>query len=322
MSGPRRGIDRARLGGAGKVSVTGAELTLVTAGEAGKQERYRLEQAETTVGRAPDNMLVVRDPRVSRHHARILCKPDGYRVENLSRQNALLVNGEEVDQASLSHGDRIRMGGSTLRFLLGDETPADETLRPDCITIDARDHNLLLAGLDEHDLGDVRRAKSDLTSLYQAGQVLSASLSSSDLCDKTLELVTAHMGAVDCCSLHLLDPDSGELTCRASRFRSAEPEGIPHAFSRTILNQVLAEQKAVLSYDARGDDRFEDARSIASLSIRSAMCVPIQVHMRLTGVLQAHTLHPRHIFTVEDLKLLTAFGMMAGAAIEKLERST
>ncbi|MBD3237332.1 MAG: GAF domain-containing protein, partial [Candidatus Eisenbacteria bacterium] len=46
------------------------------------------------------------------------------------------------------------------------------------------------------------------------------------------------------------------------------------------------------------------------------MCVPIQVQGRLTGVLQAHTIQPQHTFTVDDLKLLTAFGMTAGVAIQ------
>lgn len=282
----------------------------------GLDQTFSLDGAVASVGRAPGNTIVVPDPRVSREHLCIIGGDDGFHFENVSRHNVVLLNGHEVSEGTVVAGDCLQFGDSQLTFSLPPGQRQSEPLRPDCITIDARDRRVLLAGLKEDDVPDLRRAKSDLLSLYEAGRVLNALLSSSDLCEKTLDLILAHVPAVDCCSLHLLQPDNGELECRASRFRSNRPEGIPHAFSRTMLNQVLAEKKSVLTFDALGDARFEAARSIASLSMRSAICVPIQVQTRFTGVLQAHTLRPGHIFKLEDLKLLTAFGMMVGTAIE------
>ncbi|MCP3981940.1 MAG: FHA domain-containing protein [bacterium] len=296
--------------------VAGVEITLVTAQDERTKRQYLLEEREITVGRGRENTITVCDARVSRQHLRITCLADAYTIENLSDRNPLLVNGEHVRGATLRDGDQIGIGDSSLFFRHAPAEKATEISQSTCITIDARDSDALLAGLDEEDVGDLQRAKADLTSLYRTGRELSVSLSSADLCSKTLESIVVHMDSVDCCSLHLLDAESGALECRAIRFRSGKPEGLPDAFSHTILNQVQAERKAVLSFDAQGDDRFVAAPSVASLSIRSAMCVPIQVQTRLTGVLQAHTQRTNRRSTVNDLKLLTAFGMMAGPAIE------
>lgn len=296
--------------------MTVAQITLTTPSDPTTLTHYTLDSDVTTVGRATTNMIVVRDHQVSRQQARIVRGDAGYRVENMSDHCALFVNDRPVDQSRLSDGDRLGIGASTLTFELADEPLVKDALQPDCITIDARDRNVVLSGVSDDDLASLKKARTRLASLYEAGQALSSSLSSEALYRKALGLVVAHMPTVDCCSLHMLDRDSQELVCRAARFRSPEPEGMPRAFSRTILNQVLAERKAVLTFDARDDDRFEAAQSIASLDMRAAMCVPLQIQARLTGVIQAHTLRPGVGFDVDDLKLLTAFGMMVGAAIE------
>jgi len=271
----------------------------------------------TTIGRAKDNHLVLTDPHASRRHAQIRADEGGHVIESLGGRNPVLVNGVPVERAQLRDGDCIRVGKTDLRFRVdgAEERPAVGPTLPECVTIDARNRNLLLTGVDEHDLRSLQRAKNDLTALYRAGQVLNASLSMSDLCGKTLGVVIEHIPSVDCCSLHLLD-EAGDLSCGATRFRAEEPSGLPRTFSRTITNSVLAERKAILTFDALDDDRFSATHSIASLQMRSAMCVPLQVQTRLTGVIQAHTLQSGRPFTVDDLKLLTALGMMAGAAIE------
>ena len=76
-----------------------------------------------------------------------------------------------------------------------------------------------VAGIDEQDIRALQRAKSDLTALYRVGQALNALLSSTELCRRAVELIIEQMPAVDCCSLHMLDGNTGELSCRAARFR-------------------------------------------------------------------------------------------------------
>ena len=52
------------------------------------------------------------------------------------------------------------------------------------------------------------------------------------------------------------------------------------------------------------------------LNLHAVMCVPLQSHNRLIGVIQACSLNSDNNFDMYDLKLLTAIGMQAGTGIE------
>ena len=78
-----------------------------------------------TIGRAPDNTVVLDDPRASRYHAHI--KPaedgsfilvDGAIINGQLRRSAnkVFVNGGAHSEYRLKNGDRITIGASTLRL--------------------------------------------------------------------------------------------------------------------------------------------------------------------------------------------------------------
>jgi pSer/pThr/pTyr-binding forkhead associated (FHA) protein len=71
-----------------------------------------------TVGRAPDNDVVVGDPATSGHHGRIDVRGGAFWVSDLGSTNGTLVNGEPVIEKQLSDGDLIAIGQSTIRFTL------------------------------------------------------------------------------------------------------------------------------------------------------------------------------------------------------------
>jgi hypothetical protein len=63
-----------------------------------------------TIGRAPDNGLVVRDGRASRHHARIDGRRGSLVLSDLGSSNGSFVNDRRVESVALGAGDRIRIG--------------------------------------------------------------------------------------------------------------------------------------------------------------------------------------------------------------------
>jgi pSer/pThr/pTyr-binding forkhead associated (FHA) protein len=71
-----------------------------------------------TIGRAPDNDVVVGDPATSGHHGRIEVRADSFWISDLGSTNGTLVNGEPVIEKQLSDGDMIAIGQNTLRFTL------------------------------------------------------------------------------------------------------------------------------------------------------------------------------------------------------------
>jgi len=70
--------------------------------------------AGLTIGRATDNELVLRDERVSRHHARIAGRRGTLVYTDLGSTNGSEVNGHKVTEVVLGAGDTIHLGGTTL----------------------------------------------------------------------------------------------------------------------------------------------------------------------------------------------------------------
>src|ERR1051325_7539136 len=98
----------------------------------GRQWQYSfLPQAACTIGRAPDNTVVLDDPRASRYHAHInqadngtFTIIDGAVINGQLRRspNKVFINGDPEFEHQLKTGDRITIGASTLRF----EHPVEE----------------------------------------------------------------------------------------------------------------------------------------------------------------------------------------------------
>ncbi|HXI96153.1 MAG TPA: prolyl oligopeptidase family serine peptidase, partial [Candidatus Acidoferrum sp.] len=71
-----------------------------------------------SVGRAPDNDVVVGDPATSGHHGRIEVRNGSFWISDLGSTNGTLVNGEPVIEKQLTDGDMIAIGQNTMRFTL------------------------------------------------------------------------------------------------------------------------------------------------------------------------------------------------------------
>ncbi len=67
-----------------------------------------------TIGRAPDNRVVLRDGRASRHHARIDARRGSLVLTDLGSTNGSYVNDRRVESVALGEGDRIRLGATVL----------------------------------------------------------------------------------------------------------------------------------------------------------------------------------------------------------------
>jgi hypothetical protein len=73
-----------------------------------------LDGRALTIGRAPDNGLVLRDGRASRHHARIDVRRGALVLTDLGSTNGSFVNDRRVDSVALGEGDRLQIGTTIL----------------------------------------------------------------------------------------------------------------------------------------------------------------------------------------------------------------
>ena len=100
----------------------------------GRQWEYTLTpETICTIGRAPDNLVVLDDPSVSRYHAHITEEDegsfkvfDGATINGQLRRSAnkVFINGEAHLEQQLQNGDRLSIGANTLRF--EHETPLEQ----------------------------------------------------------------------------------------------------------------------------------------------------------------------------------------------------
>ena len=71
-----------------------------------------LRSSPVTIGRADDNDLVLADPEVSRHHARLEPDGQGWRAIDLESTNGTWVNGVRLDATTIAVGDEVAFGAT------------------------------------------------------------------------------------------------------------------------------------------------------------------------------------------------------------------
>ncbi|MBN2070411.1 MAG: FHA domain-containing protein [Candidatus Krumholzibacteriota bacterium] len=84
---------------------------------------YTFSGKQLTIGRLPDNDIVIDNLSVSRKHAVIHAWKSGYHIKDLGSKNHTYLNGQQVDSDELKNGDRITIGKYQIHFQIpaGDE---------------------------------------------------------------------------------------------------------------------------------------------------------------------------------------------------------
>src|SRR6478735_2279718 len=80
----------------------------------GSSRTFSVDGRPLTIGRAPDNGLVLFDGRVSRHHARLYGRRGALLLADLGSTNGSWVNDRRVEEMALGEGDQIRVGDTIL----------------------------------------------------------------------------------------------------------------------------------------------------------------------------------------------------------------
>jgi pSer/pThr/pTyr-binding forkhead associated (FHA) protein len=95
---------------------------------------FPLEGTQITVGRSPDNIIVVNDAQVSGHHLIFAIQPEGVVVWDNNSTNGSYFNGQPLQGSQrLTPDDVLQIGEVTLRLVAAPPPPesgptTDETL--------------------------------------------------------------------------------------------------------------------------------------------------------------------------------------------------
>ena len=69
---------------------------------------------EVSIGRSPENGLVIDNPAVSHYHARVFSEEGRLMLEDLGSMNGTFVNGQRVKMVTLKPGDSVGIGKHTI----------------------------------------------------------------------------------------------------------------------------------------------------------------------------------------------------------------
>ena len=318
----------------------------------GRQWRFNLTpDSVCTIGRAPDNTIVLDDPRASRYHAHVSTTGDGSftiidgAVINgqLRRSaNKVFLNGTSEYEHKLENGDRITIGASTLKFeqpveeRTSDVKYDDRPLGHTQLLISAKDvMNTVLRSKTEETapspspvpaqrdkmLDTLQRKANILTALYEMSKTLGSVFDLSAIFDKATDVIFTSTPADRVVAL-LAEPgsnnDDPKLTPIAMRARDNRLEAHARRLSigRTITRKVMKERVALLSQDAAADEQFAGVDSIVSQGVRSTICAPLVAETRVHGALYADRLDPFSAFKPDDLELISAVAAQTAIAVE------
>lgn len=76
-----------------------------------------IDKTPITIGRKPENDIVIDNMAVSSQHARILMQGANYTVEDLQSTNGTFLNNKKIINSALRHNDNILIGQHTLTFV-------------------------------------------------------------------------------------------------------------------------------------------------------------------------------------------------------------
>jgi len=256
------------------------------------------------IGRSSECDVQLLDHQLSRVHARIERRDDGYWLEDLGSRNGTFLAGTRVSApVRLAPGDELSLGGLAVIFEptleLLHERGGDKTLF--LVQEDAGAGEPLPArpvapgdGLDSATLLAIWELTCDL-----AGE-LDPEVLVVRLLDRLLSFFEADRGFV-----LLRSERSGRLTPAVIR---TEREAV--AISRSLVDYALGQCAPVLVSDAIEDLTFEGAKSVIAHQLRSVMLAPLLVDGEAIGLVQVD----RRERNAYDEHRLAQLGLLARAA--------
>lgn len=271
---------------------------------------FALEAAETYVGREFASQIALNDASVSRRHCVIERRGEEFFVNDLESLNGTFVNGAEAENTRLKHDDKIKIGDFVFQFLTNEfEGNSGETVRIEEKELELP-RDTVRVRLDDA----ISAMARDLTALLQISQKINSVRDlenlQSELLTLLFEVVPATRGAI-----LLADDETTEISSLFGLQRD-QKSGETISVSRTVVNQVLETQTAILANNVAGDIHLSGAESLFLSQTASLVCVPLALYGTTTGAIYLETNRRDARFDENHLRFASAVAGIAAVAIE------
>ena len=315
----------------------------------GRRYSLQIKKEKITIGRSPDNNLILSEESISRHHAEIKEMKDGYLLTDLGSYNGTKVNEKSIQSVLLKHNDKIKIGLTSLIFLARkkDELSLEDPL---VLTIDSdyeKEHKEVLkslsdsgaidskellvsleamktskeaaiSALPEKTQAELERRNKVLFVLYEISRQLNTIHDFRELLKIIMDLIFMVISADYGFLVLIGDGTEDQLIPVVVKYRgNQEKDKRQLKASQTLIHKVINGKVAILTSNAMADSRFDGAKSLFIQKIRSAICVPLWRKDKIIGVIQLDSIRFDNQFNQDDLELLKAIGSQMAMIIEQ-----
>ena len=278
---------------------------------------FELTRDLTLIGRNPDCDITLAVEAVSRRHAQIIRDGDRLFVEDLDSRNYSFLDGERIPPFQprlLKDGCEIQIcrfklvfNNQVVRFQ--ENEPSDSTIL-----------GMLDAAVEARHVVE-SRPEEKLRAILEIGRDLRDTLSLKDVFERSLATLFKIFPQAD--RGFVLMRESKESTSVSAlspqAIRHRFPPGENMAVSRTVVDRVMNDGKAILSVNIATDERFLQSQSVSGGAIRTMLCVPLFDRERgPIGILQIDTADASARFNQDDLDILLAVAGHVGMAVDNI----
>ena len=268
------------------------------------------------IGRSPENDIQIDDSSVSRKHLMIRWKLNKPFITDLESKNGTLVNGKRIQsghEIEVKEGVPVGIGKTVIalgRVCLDDKPDAMHTTG-------------FPKGFSEHGEASLQdrpmTPQKNMELIYKASSALMQSININEDIHEILGTILNYLldllKRVDRGVFILVDSETKEISELIPILKKSNGDGI-RSYSRTIVDRVIREGKAVVMLDTFSEDKADLSESMEIMKVRSVMCVPLISRSRVKGVIYVDSINQPYGFRKEDLSLLTALSIPAAFAIE------
>ncbi|MEP6705911.1 MAG: sigma 54-interacting transcriptional regulator [Pyrinomonadaceae bacterium] len=297
-----------------------------------KGTTFALSNHEISIGREASNGICLNDASVSRRHC-VLTRDANpapadspqFKIVDLESFNGTFVNGTPVKEHTLAHGDQIALGDVQFLFLLHEVEAGTAPVQFDegdlitrsTVRLQREDAFYLRPERVLAELPQTARVARELNALLKISTTINSIRNLRELQHRLLELILEVIPA-EREAILLVDGSPAAFSSVSGWNRKTGPDDSLKV-SRTITNQVLDEEVALLSNDILENERADGTPSLIAARVCSVLCVPLVSFNKSLGVIYLDTSNPTGRFDEGHLQLLTAIAGIAAIAIENVQ---
>jgi len=269
------------------------------------------------LGRSPNAQVRLRDPSVSRQHAKITRSVNGYIIEDQDSTLGTLVNGVQITVSHLRHNDEISIAGSSLRFIDG---PLERLGTADfllvyqegdaqVVSVDASEF-ASLQPVAPQDAEGVLRLSRRLNAMLAVSRAASSSLEPAALLNEVLRHCLEVFPNAERALVAMPQRESQSLVVRSLLMREGVEAG-DVSLSRSLSAEVLYKGHSVVSNCGTWDGTQKSGPQLCP----SLMVSPLICRGQMLGLMYVERVNPCPPFTSEDLEVLTGMATQVALAL-------